>query len=70
MIIKDEYTVEQLKSYLSAEFQPLLFVPCELNPEQLVSFAAQASEEIATGIANSLKMGVEHTADGDPDLAL
>lgn len=69
MIIHDEYTIECLKSHLPAEFQPQLVVPCELDPAQLIATAAQLSEDMALAIADCLKIGVEHTADADPDLA-
>ncbi len=70
MNITDDYTIECLKSYLPAEFQPRLVAPFDVNPEELIRVAALSSAEIAEGIANSLKFGVEHTADSNVELAL
>src|SRR5690554_2505498 len=69
MLIKDTYTIECLKHYFVPESQPQLVIPCELEPEQLVKLAVQLSEGAAEGIANCLKIGIEHSADSDPDLA-
>lgn len=69
MIIKDEYTIERLKVYYPDEMQSQLVVPCDLDPVYLVILATRSSPAQAEGIANCLKIGVEHSADSDPDLA-
>lgn len=70
MLIRDTYTIECLKQYFVPENQSHFVIPCELEPEQLVKLAVQSSEGAAEGIANCLKIGIEHSADSDPNLAL
>src|SRR5262249_6392470 len=56
--------------YFPADIQPQMVVPFDVDPEDIITLALNASDADAEGIANCLKMGVEHTADGDPDLAM
>ena len=69
MIINDTYTVESLTPYFPIELRTQIVAPLEISPEELLNLSRAASASDVEGIANSLKTGVEHSADSDPELA-
>jgi CHAT domain-containing protein len=69
MLIKDHYTIECLIPFLHSQPYPEISGPYEIDLVQLTKIAVSASAATAETIADCLKMGVEHSADSDPDIA-
>ncbi|HVU12114.1 MAG TPA: CHAT domain-containing protein [Phototrophicaceae bacterium] len=69
MIINDAYTIDCLRPYFPEAVQPQIVAPCEISAEQIISLATASAETSAEGIANALKIGVEHSSNNNPELA-
>ncbi len=69
MIINDTYTIDCLRPYFPEAVQPQMAAPYEITASQLIELAVASSTTSAEGIANALKIGVEHSSNNNPDLA-
>src|SRR5687768_1454498 len=69
MLIKDSYTIEALTPYLPDRAHPEPAVPTDIDLNSLIELAASCDVATAEAITTSMKIGVEHSADTDPDIA-